>query len=323
MSWKLYDKVTIVAKPVEVYDYKQHKIVYQGYEQGYVVEYGNKKMLDSAITWAVGYQKDKTPEQFDFDNNGFLLTIHNSAGGSSQGGKLSFMSCWIEKDGHKFLIGINSELLVELIKNTTIINGVCQSEVCFARKDGQVGVLTKDMDSYKEAVEYENRSTELNKKKTTKWIIGHVYETVSTKVIYLGKLYQWYDMERVDSDRKMWKSGRINLILRKTPKVKYLVCHIEKSRWTGKEDRWYELLDKLPSKTDSGVVKTEEECKEEINSYLDTIDKELIDYFDEHRSWYYYEKIGLSCSENSPKLYDDEMKKRFETQRYYFCENSV
>ena len=69
------------------------------------------------------------------------------------------------------------------------------------------------------------------------------------------------------------------------------------------------------------MEKTEEECKEELNKYLDDVEKELINTLDEHKTPYNTKKIGLSCSCTLPKLYDDEMKKRFETQRFYFDDN--
>lgn len=319
MSWKLYEKVTIVEKPMTAYNWKEHKIEYTGINQGFVVEYGNKNMLESAMTWAKS-NDNPIPNQFDFDNEGFSLTIYDSANGSSQGGKLSFMNCMIEKDGHKFLIGINSDFLVELIQNTTFINGACQSKICFARKDGRVGALTKDMDSYKEAVSYINHSQKVNQKKTTKWIPGHIYETSTTKCRYIGEIYSWYDYTETEYGRYPgYHVASKYFKLRKIPIKKYLIC--KKVELYGRFNEYYEVLDRLPSRFDAGMEKTEEECKEELNKYLDDVEKELINKLDEHKTLYYIGTIGLSCSGTLPKLYDDEMKKRFETQRFYFNDN--
>lgn len=261
MSWTLSEKVTIVTKPIVSYDYKEHKSVITEDYQGFVVEYGNKNMLDSAMNWAKNKDTNPYPKSFDFENKDFKLTIAASANYSSQGGKLSFMNCWIEKDGNRFLIGINSDLLVELIKNTTFVNGTCQSTVCFARKDGQTGALVKSMDSYKEAMEYLKRKEETNKNKTTKWIPGHIYSTTTKKCMYYGEVYLWYKFDRYDG--RMDSNISIYKKLNK-PVKKYLIMN--KTSY----GEFYELLDKLPSRHDDGAFESEKPI-EQVK--IDTVNK--------------------------------------------------
>ena len=292
MSWKLYDKVTIVTKPLIIYNWQEHKTEYTGINQGYVVEYGNKDMLASAISWAKSTD-NQTPKQFDFDNDGFLLTIYDSADGSSQGGKLSFMNCLIEKDNEKFLIGINSDLLVELIKNTTFINGVCQEKICFARTNGRVGALTKNMDSYKEAIDYINHSQKVNQKKTTKWIPGHIYETTTTRCRYVGEVYSWYDIEYAYSAFNKYQIAKRLFKIRNKPIKKYLICKQVKLR--GKIIEYYEVIDKLPSRYDAGEDKTEEESQKELLCAIQEMDEE-IKHAVKNRSYFYTEKVVLPAA---------------------------
>ena len=209
-GWKLLDKVTIVAKKMLAYDYKTGSTTDTGNVQGYLVDPSNKKQLENARQWGTvttweyftneeGHRsvRDKTeykPEEYTYDNDGFTLELHNSAGGSSQGGKLSFWNCWITApDGHRFLIGIAADLLLDVLKSSTVINGVVQDKLMFARCNGGVGMLSKSMDSYKNAVNDMAIKKKMSKGKTSKHQIGHIYETTTEKNIYFGKFYRWYE----------------------------------------------------------------------------------------------------------------------------------
>ena len=167
-GWKLFDKVTIVARKILAYDYKTGETTDTGNVQGYLVDPTNKKQLEAARNWGTTYKNiyqevdgklkyvDREiiePEEYTYDNDGFTLELHNSAEGSSQGGKLSFWNCWITApDGTKFLIGIAADLLLDVLKNNTVINGVVQEKLLFARRDGGVGMLSKNMNSYQNAI---------------------------------------------------------------------------------------------------------------------------------------------------------------------------
>lgn len=122
--------------------------------QGYIVDPSNKKMLENARGWGrrieygeyvegKGYpnQVVHEPEEYIFDNNGFTLELVDSAKGSSQGGKLSFWNCNITIDGKTFLVGIAADLLLDVLKSNTIINGKCQTPLMFARCNSAVGLF--------------------------------------------------------------------------------------------------------------------------------------------------------------------------------------
>ena len=208
-GWKLFDKVTIVAKKMLAYDYKTGETTDKGNVQGYLVDPTNKKQLEAARNWGTTYKSiyeevdgkrqfvDKEiiePDEYTYDNDGFTLELHNSAEGSSQGGKLSFWNCWITApDGNRFLIGIAADLLLDVLKSNTVINGVVQNKLMFARCHGGVGMLSKSMNSYKDAVKDECIKKKMSSGKTKKLFPGHIYETMTEQNIYVGKMYQWYE----------------------------------------------------------------------------------------------------------------------------------
>ena len=209
-GWKLFDKVTIVAKPRKSYNYRTGETETLENCQGYVVDPSNKKQLENAIKWATTYEytyeEDENgnkkctgsiavpPEQFTYDNDGFELELYKSADGSSQGGKLSFWNCWITAtDGRRFLIGIAADLLLDVLKSSTVVNGVVQDKLMFARCKGGVGMLSPNMSSYKDALKDEASRKNNSRGKTSKHKIGYVYETLTQKNLYAGDIYRWYE----------------------------------------------------------------------------------------------------------------------------------
>jgi hypothetical protein len=115
-----------------------------------------------------------------------------SAGGSSQGGKLSFWMCKFTKtleDGTVIEgnIGINQEELKDLLKESTFINGVCQEPVAFYRINGNVGICTMTGEKYQKALKDKAEDETLKKaKKTTKWELGRVYKTKTMSSFWIG-----------------------------------------------------------------------------------------------------------------------------------------
>ena len=226
-GWKLFDKVTIVAKKMFAYNYETHTNYDTGDVQGYLVDPSNKKQLENARSWGTRkeyvYGTDESgrrivaeeithkPAEYTYDNDGFTLELHSSAGGSSQGGKLSFWNCWITApDGNKFLIGIAADLLLDVLKSSTVVNGVVQDKLMFARHSGGVGMLNKSMDSYKNAVNDMAIKKTMSKGKTSKHQVGHVYVTATEQNIYVGKFYRWYEpiYEKYDG----WRNYRDKLV---------------------------------------------------------------------------------------------------------------
>ena len=122
-GYKLLDKIKLVCRDVAKYEEGRGRNCSTEIYQAYLVDPANKKQLDSALYWAnwteygpsfkneatgrweYKYEVKHEPVVFDFDNNGFSFELLDCAGGSSQGGKLSFWNCLVSKDNYKFKIG--------------------------------------------------------------------------------------------------------------------------------------------------------------------------------------------------------------------------
>ena len=209
IGWKLFDKITIVTKPMTRFNYETCETILLEDVQGYIVDPSNKKQLASAREWGTTYnyiyeevdgkkvykeRVDIPPEEFTYDNKDFTLELAEAAEHSSQGGKLSFWNCWVTaSDGKRFLIGIAANLLLDVLKSTTVINGVVQDKLMFARCKGGVGMLSQNMSSYKDALDDEATRKKSSKGKTSKHQVGHVYSTLTQNNVYLGNFYQWYE----------------------------------------------------------------------------------------------------------------------------------
>ena len=201
-GWTLYDKVKLVIRTKCCYGYE--------YPQAYLVDTKNNKQLKSAINWAKGYG-DIEPKIIETDNCGFKLTIIDSAGSSSQGGKLSFWNCLIEKDSEdiKCIIGIDSTLLLKLIKSTSFFNGECAEELFFARCQGGVGMLSYKMKEYSDALKDMIAKKTITTKKTSKWKIGCNYKTLTIDSMYLGKISRFINIDIDLAYRHMGKHSHI------------------------------------------------------------------------------------------------------------------
>lgn len=218
--WKLMDEVTVAIRKEENY----------GGFSGYVVESTNKEAVESAISWAEYTPYDREtreylpkvdPDVHTFKNEGFTATILDSAGGSSQGGRLSFWSCKVEKDGVEFVIGVNDAILADLIRSSTIIDGVVQEKVMFARRSGQPGLVHEKMKSYKEALaDTEKRASIKAAKKTTKWELGGVYSSITQSDICLGEV--WDTMETVQEtvNEGYWSQRTVEKLVKRKEPVK-------------------------------------------------------------------------------------------------------
>lgn len=228
-GWNLFDKVSIITK----------ENTYRGITQGYVVDSNNKKSLQSAIKWGQETkckfdangdvlldEKGHTvyeitdPEIVETDNEGFKVSLYDCAGASSQGGKLSFWNCKIEKDGREYIVGISTDLLLDLLKQSTFVNGTCTEEVIFARNDGGLGLLTKTMPEYKQAITDMQLRKELKQKKTLKWQVGYEYSTLCKTDIYLGAVYEPIIIDSGILDYYNYESGLPDDIATKMHKLR-------------------------------------------------------------------------------------------------------
>lgn len=203
--WKMMDKVGVA-----VCSEKQE--TWHGVEtfDGYIFEVGDESARESAVKWATRYEnrydKDKEtieiePVVHEFDNEGFTVTILDSAGDSSQGGRLSFWKCKVEKDGVEFIVGVNDAILADLIRNSDMEKGKVKQGLMFVRKGGQPGFIHEGMDAYAEAVKDKNHKEAMKKaKKTKKWEAGGVYQTITQTDVCFCEV--WDTMEEVELEYK-------------------------------------------------------------------------------------------------------------------------
>ena len=189
-GWKQIGGISIIYSTNDNMEYNGKK-----YPKAYIAETKNKKAIESGIKWAESYEWSKDyktstrrePTVVETDNNGFSFQIISAAGNSWQGGKLSFWMCLMEKRGIKpFAVGINADILCDLILETVMNKGKTDEKVFFARKNGQLGVLHENMPSYQELLKDEQLKKDVAKKKTTKWKIGYKYQTLTTSDVMFG-----------------------------------------------------------------------------------------------------------------------------------------
>ena len=195
---------------------------YRGFT-GYIVPHGDKEALEKAKDWARNREYDREkgeytithePDVHTFDNEGFTAKILKSAGGSSQGGRLSFWACEVEKDGVKFTIGVNDAVLADLIRSSDMSNGLVKQKVMFARRAGQPGLIHEGMQSYQDATaDMAHKATMKAAKKTSKWEIGGVYSSITQTAICLGEVFDSME-EYVVQTNTGWY-GRTETKLRK------------------------------------------------------------------------------------------------------------
>lgn len=244
--------------------------------QAYLVDPSNKKQLQAARHWATYTERgpyqyetrsyeweiEHKPVEFTFENSGFGFELLDCAGGSSQGGKLSFWNCIVTKDDKKFKIGINSEMLLQVLKEGTFKQGKCKNTVCFASQKGNCGVVIENGPTHSLAKKDMELKANVSKSLTTKYKPGDNVITATLNEVYLGKVYRYYTWE---DNTAYWRFGSNNrtdfrdctLIKHKEPIPVYILCrrdHKDKdgnkinklSEIMNTEYIYMHLLDKLP-----------------------------------------------------------------------------
>lgn len=262
-GYTLYPKIKLVAQNTSAQ-----------IEKAYVVDPADKKQLESAHNWAMTYRskydenqkyigRDDIPGvEYDFDNDGFKLILYQAAGGSSQGGKLSFWRCIVEKDDKSFEIGISAEMLLDLMKQSTFKFGVCDQALSFVRKNGQVGMLSTSMDNYKAALEDMEAKKAVKKGRTKVHKLGHAYTTLRECSIYVADLYIWY--EPVYETRPYGYNSTIQTLigfkrLTEPKQIKWFYTPYKYNEGAIlnlsaiKLQRW-DLKNSLPARIDSGIA---------------------------------------------------------------------
>lgn len=228
--WKLMEKVgvAVTKRPSENWRGKENF-------SGYLFEVGDEKGKEKAVEWARGYENryDSTketiiiePDVHEFDNEGFTVSILDSAGGSSQGGRLSFWKCRVQKDGISFIVGVNDAILADLIRNSDIKNGTVQQGVMFARQGGQPGFIHEGMDAYEEAVADMKKKADLKSaKKTSKWEIGGIYSSLTQTDFCLGQVWDHYEEVTKTVNDGWWGRQQTTLEKREKPVKVYAWMH--------------------------------------------------------------------------------------------------
>lgn len=208
---KIYDEVIIVEK--ESWHWENGNIVKLDIPQGYVVEVGNKNMLDTALRWAKqsryalddsgnylydekGYHIYNTIEGKinTYKNGNFKIELDEAADGSTQGGKLSFWNCLITAPDNKiYKIGISSEILLNLLKQNTFKNGICENNIWLGRIKGQqVGAFTENMQEF---VQSKADQALREAKSTKKYQPGAILKSKTKTQIYLGEFTEYFSMQ--------------------------------------------------------------------------------------------------------------------------------
>lgn len=219
-GYKLLDKIMLVCRDLpsrtDGYGLNCGAKAYQAY----FVDPSSKNQLDSARDWAKwteygpsytnaegkwvrDWEIKHKPVEFTFNNNGFELELLDCAGGSSQGGKLSFWNCLVRKDGKTFKIGINSEMLLNLLKDADFNKGVCQSPLIFITQKGRVGLTVKDSETYKQCISDRDLKKKFGSETTSKFAFGDLLKTATLKEVYLGTFTQYYTVDiGINRDRR-------------------------------------------------------------------------------------------------------------------------
>ena len=281
----------------------------QGMHQGYIVDAGNKKMLETAKKWASYtyyddslfqlYQDYKHEHHADatcdaeaekiwkqykasakhiegiehkYQNGQFEITLCDSAHGSSQGGKLSFWNCIITcPDGKEFLVGINADILLELLLKNTFVDGKCQSKVWLGRIGGkQVGAFTASMELYDQA-QKDEATRQSVAKKTVKYQAGDILATLTSKSVYLGTAYKYYDIYR----RHYWYYGSNSkeylIVTYNQPKIAHVYANYRDDNTLG----WYETTNTKVARTVTGHL--DDDKMQFAVDYIHTVAQEELD----------------------------------------------
>lgn len=184
------DRILIVSRSKSTY-------MNTNIPQGFVVNPNSPDQYKSAIKWATetdfdkitNYNTEIEPTEFLTYNEGFKVTLVSAADQSSQGGKLSFWNCLVEKENKKFIIGIGQDSLLSAMMQSTLEKGVFKEEFKLGKSGALAHILHEQMHEWSEA-ELEGDTT-TKKPKTTKWQIGNNYKLATVNNLYLGSIYDW------------------------------------------------------------------------------------------------------------------------------------
>ena len=292
----LPDKVKFIVKNQDNYKSLEGKTAYVAFDKN-----GEKTGLKWAeyVRYMGSERVEIAPDIVECDNSDFELTILKSPSYSSQGGKLSFMMCKIEKGDISYNVGINTDILVELLTHSTFKNGKCQEPVVFVKADGQLGMLTKAM-----AVDaYAWKKQILDKKKaegTTKWEPGVFYASFEKSDAYVCDLVYAFDVKKVSNEYTGITEYKVSAKHHKRKLAVSADDYSRKKKETGNIAKLSEYLWKYASvKAYSSLpkrAKTGQKLKFDMSAkdYVEQRQKELVsDLLDDYET-YVIGKVGFA-----------------------------
>ena len=222
--------------------------------QGYVVLDNNPKMLASAMSWARTYKFSKNENgEFikdehnrwatedvegtvhTYENGKFKLEVYDSADRSSQGGKLSFWTVIVTApDGKQFRIGVDANILLELLRYNTFEKGKCLSSVWLGREGTKVGAYTDTMPDFAQAIKDEEFR---NRRPTVKYSVGDVLRTKKEVLIYMGEHFEKFSLQNFYEKRTCYRRTEYvarnrALVVDTTPVVSHYYWEVSDEKYT-------------------------------------------------------------------------------------------
>lgn len=349
---------------MENYDYKGWKVpttlhifakkqaTFYDYPQAMIASSNKPDALDTAKRWASGHYRDYTEDdytEYNIENNNIEFELLDSANGSSQGGKLSFWNCIISKDDMKVVIGISSDLLVELLKANDFKKGKCTQGVILARYKGQWGAITENMKEYQEAIKDSKADEYFQKtKKTSKWKQGIEYLSKTKRDTFLYPVYRWY----YSKDERHYWSNRIELIVCDKPQKFYLtldnytynkfpkasdlikyVCEEGHKYYAGSLfSNKYHALQKLPARIEGNKVFEMDISNEELEQFIEEQRNDILQRyrnstsksdFDDRNPDNVLDAFAFSLDENKRPEIPEDVIKKLEKDGYIFYKENM
>ena len=300
-------------------DYKSifipKRVVFIVNQQGaaFVADSENAKTIETGRNWASGYinwqnREKYIPEEITYDNGDFIVKVDSAAGHSWNGGKLSFWSCIIKcPDGREFKVGINSELLCELICYNTFVNGECQEKVLFGTQHGQYGMYTKNMPSYQDYLNSSKLRDDMKTSQTVKYKPGDVVRTLTDSSVYIGTIYKYFDLERTYNG---WNHSTYTITIYEKPKL----LHVFANKYNGEWHMYsYRFLNKKPKRMLTGETEDVTNVisnwlQDEVNRYKENMEKGIQSYYIES----FVQDIQFGLSESVADI-KQKLKERINT----------
>lgn len=303
---------------------KNVTIVINAQNKGYIVDSDNKKSLESALLWARGSNfmteeemKARQIQILNYINDGFTLKLKEAAKTSSQSGKLSFWMCDITTpDGITFSVGVNSQLLCDLLLSTCFINGKCQEELKFGTKNSQGGFFCESMPAYKEYIQAEELRAKMNNASTTKYDPGDIVRTLSESKVYVGEMYKYFDIDCTEGRFFSWMTpdiGNTKITIYKKPQKLYVFASEGWNKSKPHEILDQDFLKKKPKRLLTGTTAEIAPIKDNYyNNLQNSYKRYIIDNLPDH--WRPY---PLLCD----LQYGDDPN--FSDERYNLIQNRI